>query len=519
MVLAGWRQVTSAAALARATLRPERIDRLPRAALAAAPWGATLPAVVAAASARYPDVPAVIDDEGSISYRELWRSTDALASALVERGAGAGVAVGILCRNHRQFVQATLAAAKVGADLVFLNTGFAGPQLSDVAADEHLAIILHDDDLSDVAGHAASAATVAGHEIVALAARRSFPAIHPTRRAGRVVILTSGTTGRPKGAGRTGSGGLDAIAPLLAIPLRARDTIVVAPPLFHAWGLAHLAFALARSSTVVLHRRFDPAATVGAVAEHRADGLVVVPVMLQRILGLGDELAHHDCSSLRYIASSGSALGASVAREALARFGPVLYNVYGSTEVSVATIATPADLTSAPATAGRTAPGSVVRVLDEEGQPVPRGAVGRVFVGSAARFEGYTGGGSKEAVDGLLATGDVGHFDAAGRLFIDGRDDEMIVSGGENVYPAEVEDLLNGHPDVAEAAVVGVPDEEFGERLRAYVVRRPGTKVRAADLKAHVRDHLARHKVPRDVVFVHELPRTTTGKVRTRDLR
>jgi acyl-CoA synthetase (AMP-forming)/AMP-acid ligase II len=486
--------------------------------LAAARWGATLPGIVAAASARYPSATAIVDDDGALSYADLWHSTDALASGLGDRGVGPGSAVGILCGNHRLFVQAMVAAAKLGADLVFLNTGFAGPQLADVAESHELAVVLYDDELGALASFVISCPVVSTSELQALADRERFAPVRPHRRAGRVVILTSGTTGRPKGAIRTFAGGIDGITPLLTIPMRVRDTVVIAPPLFHAWGLSHLGFALARSSTAVLHRHFDPAETMAAVARQRAEGLVVVPVMLQRILALGDELDDHDVSSLRYVASSGAALGASVTRGAMERFGDVVYNVYGSTEVAVAAVAGPDDLRADPSTVGRPPSGSIVRVVDDRGVPVPAGRVGRIFVGSAARFDGYTGGGGKESVGGLLSTGDVGHFDVSGRLFVDGRDDEMIVSGGENVYPAEVEDLLIGHPRVAEAAVVGVPDAEFGQRLRAYVVRRPGPRVRADTLRAFVRDHLARYKVPREIVFVDELPRTTTGKVRKLDL-
>jgi fatty-acyl-CoA synthase len=316
-------------------------------------------------------------------------------------------------------------------------------------------------------------------------------------------------------------GGIDALAPLFStIPIRARDTVVIAAPLFHAWGLAHLGVSLAMSSTAVVQTHFDPEATLAAIAEHRPAGLVVVPVMLQRILALGGEvIARYDTSSLRYIASSGSALGATLATATIRRFGPILYNVYGSTEVSLATVAGPADLQAAPATAGRPPAGSVVRILDEHGSELGPEQVGRIFVGSGSRFDGYTGGGGKEAIDGLLSSGDVGHFDRDGRLFIDGRDDEMIVSGGENVYPAEVEDLLGAHPAIAEAAVVGVPDDAFGQRLKAFVVRRPGATLTERQVKDHVRAQLARYKVPGTVEFVEAaLPRTTTGKLRKRDL-
>jgi fatty-acyl-CoA synthase len=430
------------------------------------------------------------------------------------------VRVGCAARNGRAFVQALLAAAKVGADVVYLNTSFAGPQLADVAQRESLAVIVHEDEFDAAVGACDGVVSIGGAELAEIVAQRSYVPLMPTRHAGRQIILTSGTTGRPKGAQRSASGSASSAGGLLDVPFRARDTVLVAAPLFHAWGLAHLSIALATSSTAIVQRRFDPEATLAAIDEHRPGGLVVVPVMLQRIVALdAATLAKYDTSSLRYIASSGSALGAPLVRAVLEQFGPVLYNIYGSTEVALATVATPEDLRVAPSTAGRVALGSTVRILDEHGHEVPTGTTGRVFVGSGAAFEGYTGGGTKEVVDGLMSSGDVGHFDAAGRLFIDGRDDDMIVSGGENVFPAEVEDLLAAHPAVAEAAVVGVDDDDFGQVLAAFVVKRPGAKLTKQDVGGHVRAHLARYKVPKHVTFVDALPRTETGKVRKRDLR
>lgn len=511
--------VESLSALGRAALRFERPDRLPRAMAALALTGPTLAGGIAAAAARYPQADAVIDDDGALTYARLWRLSDGVARALRRVGVGEDSVVGLLHRNHRGFVISLLAAAKVGADIVYLNTGFAGPQLADVVEHEGIDVLLHDDEYASTipAGVAHSWSTA---ELRPLGRAHSLIPLVPSRRAGRTVILTSGTTGRPKGAQRSGLGRAGGLTPLLStIPLRARDTVVVAAPLFHAWGLSHLGIGLGLSSTTVVQRHFDAEGVMALIDEHHPGGLVVVPVMLQRILALGGEtLARYDTSSLRYIASSGSALGASLATAALHRFGPILYNTYGSTEVSLATIATPEDLRRAPSTAGRVAAGSVVRILDDDGHPCPVGEVGRVFVGSGARFEGYTGGGGKEEVDGLLSSGDLGHFDADGLLYIDGRDDDMIVSGGENVFPGEVEDLLLAHPAIADAAVVGVPDDQFGQRLKAVIVRRPGGHLDADAVKAHVREHLARYKVPKTVEFVDELPRTTTGKLRRRDL-
>jgi fatty-acyl-CoA synthase len=289
---------------------------------------------------------------------------------------------------------------------------------------------------------------------------------------------------------------------------------MIAAPLFHTWGLANLAMTLALGGTAVLRRRFDPEETLAAVERHRCEALVVVPVMLQRILDLPPEVrARYDTSSLRVVAASGSALPGDLAVRWMDAFGDTLHNLYGSTEVSNATIATPQDMRAAPGTAGRPPRGSTVRILDEHGAEVPAGGTGRIFVGNSMVFEGYTGGGDKDRVGGLTATGDVGRFDAAGRLFVEGRDDEMIVSGGENVFPKEVEDTLARHPGVADVACIGVDDPEFGQRLRAFVVPTGDGDVAADDLRRHVRDTLARYKVPRDVVFVDELPRNATGKV------
>jgi fatty-acyl-CoA synthase len=186
--------------------------------------------------------------------------------------------------------------------------------------------------------------------------------------------------------------------------------------------------------------------------------------------------------------------------------------------VAWATIATPEDLREAPGTAGRIPHGTVLKIFDEDENELPIGETGRIFVGNEMKFEGYTGGGNKDVIDGLLSSGDVGYLDDEGRLFIEGRDDEMIVSGGENVFPREVEDLLAGHDDVAEVAVIGVDDDEFGQRLKAFVVLNNGGSMEADDAKGYVKSNLASYKVPREVEFLDELPRNATGKVLKREL-
>jgi fatty-acyl-CoA synthase len=396
----------------------------------------------------------------------------------------------------------------------------AADQLADVIRVEGIGAVLHDDEFAAAVATSGVSRCLSDSDMADSPARGRKPHIRPPSSPGAMVVLTSGTTGRPKGARRQGAGSIEGAAALLErIPLRARDTTIVAAPLFHAWGLGHLMLGLGMAATLVLRRRFDAETTLDLIARHRPRTLVVVPVMLQRMFALEPStLAAYDTSSLRIIASGGSALGTRLATEVLNRFGPVLYNTYGSTEVATATIATPGDLRQAPATAGRIVRGARVEILDAGGEPVPTGTIGRVFVGNPMRFDGYTGGGTKETKRNLLSSGDLGHFDDHGRLFIDGREDDMIVSGGENVYPSEVEELLAHHPGVAEVAVVGIDDPEFGQALKAFVVKRPGAELDADTVRRHVRDHLARYKVPRQVEFLDELPRNATGKILKRRL-
>jgi fatty-acyl-CoA synthase len=522
-----------AATLTRAgILTPTRPDRLISTLLTVARWGPTPAAGYTAAAIRYPDEPAIIDELGTLTFSEVHRRTNGLAQALSDQGIKEGDSVAILCRNHRGFIEATVALSKLGAHSLYLNTQFAAPQITDVVAREKPIALIFDDEFTDMVAEAGQRRKrfIAWHDGDS---KPSNPVLEdliqggdpedvvPPEEPGRVVILTSGTTGTPKGASRSQPDTLDPAAALLSkIPLHARETTMIAAPMFHSWGFAHFTLGMGLCSTLVLRRRFDPEDTVSAVAQHQATALVVVPVMLQRILELPKEtIQRYDLRSLRVIAASGSALPGELATRVMDAFGDVLYNLYGSTEVAWATIATPEDLRSAPGTAGRPPRGTVVKLLDEEGKEVPPGETGRIFVANDMLFEGYTGGGGKDVISGLMSTGDVGHFDEEGRLFVDGRDDEMIVSGGENVFPREVEDLLCRHQGIEEAAVVGVDDEQFGQRLNAYVVRAPGSSLTEDEVKNYVKSNLARYKVPREVTFLDELPRNATGKVVKRHLQ
>ncbi|MDD4867366.1 MAG: AMP-binding protein, partial [Mycobacterium sp.] len=304
------------------------------------------------------------------------------------------------------------------------------------------------------------------------------------------------------------------------VPFKANEVTALPAPMFHALGYLHATIAIFLGSTLVLRRKFEPPLVLEDIEKYKVTAVVLVPVMLSRILDTIEKMATKpDLSSLRIVFVSGSQLGAELASRALKDLGPVVYNMYGSTEIAFATIAGPKDLEKNSATVGPVVKGVKVKIVDDNGKELPQGEVGRIFVGNTFPFQGYTGGGNKQIIEGLLSSGDVGYFDGDGLLYVSGRDDEMIVSGGENVFPAEVEDLISGHPDVVEATAIGVEDREWGHRLRAFVVKKEGADLDEDTIKQYVRDHLARYKVPREVVFLDELPRNPAGKVLKRELR
>jgi acyl-CoA synthetase (AMP-forming)/AMP-acid ligase II len=492
-------------------------------------WGMGVAGGFSAVAIRFPDRTGLVDELGELTFRDIDERSNALADQLARRGVGEGDGVALLARNHRGFVDATLAIAKLGANVLLLNTAFAAPQLGEVCEREGAKMVIHDEEFDDLVDRAEvtvprlHAWTDAGAKdretLEALIAEGSRARRTPPAREGKMVILTSGTTGTPKGAPRGGGNFEAAVALLERIPLRSGWRSHVAAPLFHTWGFAHLSLSMLLGSTVVLTRRFDPEGALKVLTEERCDSFVVIPVMLQRILRLPKEtLDSYDLSRVKVVAASGSAMPGNLSIEWMDQFGDTLYNIYGSTEVAWASVAQPKDMRAAPGTAGKPPVNTIVKIFDSAGNEVSTGQTGRIFVGNSMLFEGYTGGGHKERIQGLMSSGDVGRFDDDGRLFVEGRDDEMIVSGGENVFPKEVEDCLARHDGVVEVAAIGVEDDEFGKRLRAFVVRAQGSGVTEEDLRDHVKANLARFKVPRDFVFLDELPRNATGKILKREL-
>ena len=482
---------------------------------------------------KYPSLPAVVDERGTLTYRQVDDMSTALARGLKRLGIGAGSVVGLLCRDHRGLIIAMASCGKLGARLVLMNTGFAKPQFAQVCERECVKVVLHDSEFSGLLdalpadlprvltwvddGIDAPAGVQTIDDIIAANPSEPLPA--PSKLGG-FVVLTSGTTGLPKGAPREKLSLYATAQAIDRVPYPRKGTMVIVSPIFHTTGLGTYLVGAALGNNVITTRRFKPERTLQLIAENKADMLVAVPTMLHRLVELApDIIAKYDTSSLKVIAISGSALTPELSTRVQDTFGDVLYNMYGSTECAVATIATPDELRSAPGTAGRSPVTCEVVLFDEHDQRIDgANKRGRIFIRSGAPFQGYSDGRHTQIIDGYMSSGDMGHFDENGLLFVDGRDDDMIVSGGENIFPQEVENLLVQREDVSDAAVVGVDDSEFGKRLRAFIVSQPGAPQDTEEIKLYVKNNLARHKVPRDVVFIDELPRNATGKLLRRVL-
>ncbi|WP_102141411.1 acyl-CoA ligase FadD12 [Mycobacterium hubeiense] len=516
-------------------IAPMRPDKYLRIAAAMRRENMSATSGFATAAQRCPDRPGLIDELGTLTWREIDQRCDAFAAALQALPGGTPKAIGVMCRNHRGFVEAVVAANRIGVDLLLLNTSFAGPALAEVIAREGVDTVVYDEEFTETVDRALTevpgATRIVGWTDTP-AALGDSPTVEKliqahtgeepkrAREKARTILLTSGTTGTPKGA-KLGGGDPTALKAILdRTPWRAEEPIVIAAPMFHAWGFSQLIFAATMACTIVTRRKFDPEATLALIDRHRATGLAVVPVMFDRIMDLPEEvLARYSGRSLRFAAASGSRMRPDVVIKFMDRFGDVIYNNYNATEAGLIASATPADLRAAPDTAGKPAPGTEIRILDKDFREVATGEVGQIYCRSGTLFDGYTSGQTKDFHEGFMASGDMGYLDQQGRLFVVGRDDEMIVSGGENVYPIEVEKILAAHPDVAEAAVLGVDDEQYGQRLAAFVVLTGGASATEDTLKQHVRDNLANYKVPRSITILDELPRSSTGKIARKELQ
>jgi fatty-acyl-CoA synthase len=510
--------------------------RSPIALGAALPWligrGPSLGLVSHMNAIAVGDKVAIHDRNGSETWKELDRRANKVAHALGESGVRPGERIALLLRNGREMAEAALGAQKIGVVCCPLNT-WAKPKELKVTleqADPKVLIYdkLHSEQVEkcDTGGIELLAVGDEGDAVdgskafedwIANASEKPPAPFTRDRGSPKVVIHTSGTTGTPKGAQRDASAaGLGALANLISVVPYRRDDIVFCPaPLFHSFGLATFTFASGLGATMVMPQKFDPEDSLRQIEESKATAASFVPVMIQRILRLDDDIKKkYDLSSLRLVMASGSAMSPALRRAAMDLFGDVLYDLYGSTEIGWVTIATPEDMRKHEKTVGKPVPGIDVAVFSKEGDKLPTNETGELFVKSDILFEGYTSGQAKDERDGYMSIGDLGRLDDDGYLFIEGRADDMVVIGGENVYPIEVEEVIESMSGVDEASVLGVADDEYGEVLAAFVVG----SVSEEDVISNCKEELASYKVPKRVEVLDELPRTSTGKVLKREL-
>lgn len=470
--------------------------------------------LLAVSAARWPHRSAIVDDDGALSYRELLAETESLARRLSGAGAAPGQVVGLMCRNGRDFIEGFFATAQVGADVVLVNTDFRADALAAALTTHRISTMVADHEFTEQARAADASLAVIDPATGTAHEGGARPGV---AAAGRIVLLTSGTTGRPKGVPRTprmrsAVGVWVTILDRTRLPTGSR--ISVAMPMFHGLGLGMLMLTIALGGTVLTQRRFDAEGALAQASLHRADAFTAVPVVLARILALPEQVRRRNpLPYLRVVISSGDRLDPSLGQRFMDAYGDVLYNGYGSTEAGIGALATPADLRQAPETVGKPVVGCAVRILDRNDRPVGPRVTGRVFVGGGLASEGYAGGGAKTSAGGMISTGDMGYLDDLGRLFIVGREDDMIISGGENVYPRAVENALAEHPAVAENVAIGVPDERFGHRLAAFVVLRPDADTDVSALREYLQGKVSRFEQPRDIHVITELPRNPAGKV------
>ncbi len=498
--------------LARSGLiRPYRPDRLPPLGWALLRHGAGPGFGPLLGATLSPDRPAIIDDAGTLTFGELEQRCCAVAGGLAA-SLPPGETIGLLARNSAGFYQAMVGAARAGLNVVYLNPGFSPGQVAEAVLAQGIRALVHDPEFAGrvpagVAGIPMTGAQQLSIEQLAAGLPAEAGAGLPLFQRSRHTMLTSGTTGQPKGVPRAGGDVTSVISVMSGLPYRTEETWLVAVPLVHAWGWLHALLAMLMRATLVLTREFDAEKTLGRLRDDGCQVMVAVPTMLRRIMSLPPDVrSRYRTPALRAVTVSGSPLPPALAGEFMDVFGDVLSTLYGSTEAGYVAVAGPADLRAAPGTAGRPLPLVGVQVLGSDGTPLPPGRTGMIWV--SGRDASPAAG-----PPGAVRTGDLGWLDDAGRLFVTGRADDMIISGGENIYPAEVEAVLEQHPGVREAAVTGHPDAAFGQVVVAHVEpERPGA-VTAAALRAWCRQRLAPFQVPKEFIFHGELPRNASGKV------
>ncbi len=478
--------------------------------------GSNLMALLCFAARTHPGQVAISDEREEITYAELRGRAQQLAAALRQQhDLRPRQKIGILCRNHTALVLCLVAASRVGADAYLLNVEISCSQLNALVGRHTFDLIIHDPQAEEVVKQSehrgATICTYNGSSTIDQMSKT--PIEHrPIRRSssGRLVVLTGGTTGEPKAAAR-GPSIFDFLFPFLALlvqlNLDERDSVYVATPIYHGFGVASLITSMAVGAKVFLTQRFDASEACRMIHNQQIEAVTVVPLMLSRMLAHNPQ----DLESLQCIVSGGAPLNPRLVEITFHELGDKLYNLYGTSEIGFSVLATPVHLKAHPDTIGEAVPGVKLHVLDANDQPLPNDAVGRICIRTKWMME--------NAEAAYIETGDLGYVDASGLVFLRGRTDDMIVSGGENVYPIELENALIQHPEVREVAVIGIPDPEFGQRLKAFVALEAKSHLQEQDLKSWLSGRVARFCTPKELEFLEEIPHTPLGKPDHRTLR
>ncbi len=500
-------------------------------------------------AAAHPDKEALVE-YGSTApggvKRLTWGEFDAainrLAQAFVKRGVRGGTRVAVMLPNCSEYLIAQQALARLGATAVQIGYRSKAPEIAYILDNaEPVATLVHAAYID--AMNEARISTKRGGPMIVIDGDRKLagdlvdwdqalaeasPEMPPRTKGGDgggVIVYTSGTTGKPKGANRSWrKTGFESVADMiLQVGMRSDDRHLVVCPLYHSAAPAFVAIMLSLGATIVLMTHFDPEGSLDIIQRERITCSLMVPTMLIRISNLpAATLAKYDLKSLRWVMSAAAPLTTEAARRFMEHFGAVLWNFYGATETGLVTLAGPHDHVNRPGTIGRGLRGNEIRLLDDAGQAVGRGGVGELYARNSTLMSGYHN--NAEATtsaqrDGYYSVGDLGRVDDEGYYFLESRKHDMVISGGVNIYPREIEDHLGNHPAILEAAVVGVPDPEWGETLRAFIVLRAGQSITETEVIDFCRTGLADFKRPRKVTFLEELPRNPTGKVLKRELR
>jgi long-chain acyl-CoA synthetase len=493
---------------------------------------------LAAHAAKHPDKPALVQADRALTWRQFVERRNRLAHALTAAGLAAGEHTVIYAHNSLEYLIAGAAVRAAGAIAVPMNHRLTADEVAYILDDADAVAVFVSRGFLPTAERARAQAPRVRHWITLdggspawavplddLVARGRADAVVAAGGLGGSMIYTAGTTGKPKGALRRASDPSSVVPRLAAMDaLDPAHVHLVAGPLYHSAPGGFALYAHMLGNTVVVMERFDAEEALRLIARHRCTSTFMAPILLQRIVDLPAAVrARHDVSSMRSIVMAAAPCPMRVKEEVLAFFGPVLYEFYGSTELGINTVLRPEDMLRKPGSCGRAAPGIDLAILDDAGRPCPAGTPGELFV---RRYDGVFDGyyrneaATRETQRGdWLSVGDVAWMDGDGFVYICDRKRDMIISGGVNIYPAEIEDVLHRHPAIQDAAVFGVPDAEWGERVHAAIEPRPGTSMTAEEVVAFCRARLAGYKVPREVSFHADFPRDGAGKLVKRTLR